>query len=103
MSTASLIGEGFDLPELDTMILAMPLSFVGRMIQYAGRIHRSAKGKSDAQIIDYVDFSNPVLVKMYRNRLKAYQQMNYSIEEPRKLLGPLGQYALSKARQADNE
>ena len=41
--------------------------------------------------------ASPVLVKMYRNRLKAYQQMNYSIEEPRKLLGPMAQYALTKS------
>jgi superfamily II DNA or RNA helicase len=97
VSSASLIGEGFDLPDLDTLILAMPLSFEGRMIQYAGRIHRRVEGKMEARIIDYVDFSNPVLVRMYRNRLKAYQQMNYSVEEPRKLLGPMAQYALTKS------
>jgi hypothetical protein len=51
----------------------------------------------EARIIDYVDFSSPVLVKMYRNRLKAYQQMNYLIEEPRKLLDPMAQYALTKS------
>ncbi|MEN9487182.1 MAG: hypothetical protein RIR56_870, partial [Bacteroidota bacterium] len=97
ISSASLIGEGFDLPDLDTMVLAMPLSFEGRMIQYAGRIHRIVEGKLEVQIIDYVDFGNPVLVKMYRNRLKAYQQMNYTIKEPRKLLGPMAQYALTKS------
>lgn len=97
MSSASLIGEGFDLPSLDTMILATPLSFEGRMIQYAGRIHRQAQGKHDVQMIDYVDFTNPMLVKMYRNRLKAYRQMGYSITEPAESMGPLGQYALAKS------
>lgn len=57
---------------------------------------RRVEGKMEARIIDYVDFASPVLVRMYRNRLKAYQQMNYSIEEPRKLLGPMAQYALTK-------
>lgn len=57
IATSSLIGEGFDLPELDTLILATPLSFEGRMIQYAGRIHRLSEGKSSVKIIDFVDAS----------------------------------------------
>ncbi len=97
VSSASLIGEGFDLPALDTMILATPLSFEGRMVQYAGRIHRLVEGKTNVQMIDYVDFSSAMLVKMYRNRLKAYRQMGYSITEPPVLMGPLSQYALAKS------
>ena len=81
MSSASLIGEGFDLPALDTMILATPLSFEGRIIQYAGRIHRQSDGKDSVEIIDFVDFSNAMLIKMYRNRVKAYRKMGYSIVE----------------------
>ena len=37
-ATASLIGEGFDLPRLDTLVLSMPLSWKGRLVQYAVRI-----------------------------------------------------------------
>ena len=47
LSTASLIGEGFDLPALDTLFLTMPLSFKGRLVQYAGRLHRSHAEKSE--------------------------------------------------------
>jgi len=54
LSTGSLIGEGFDLPQLDTLFLAMPFSFKGRMIQYAGRLHREYKGKKDVRIYDYL-------------------------------------------------
>ena len=82
MSTGSLIGEGFDLPELDALILATPLSFEGRMVQYAGRIHRLAEGKTKVQIIDFVDSYSAMLVKMYRNRIRAYLKMGYSIQEP---------------------
>lgn len=82
IATSSLIGEGFDLPELDTLILATPLSFEGRMIQYAGRIHRLAEGKSSVKILDFVDASNPMLLKMYRSRKKAYRKMGYEISEP---------------------
>ena len=82
MSTGSLIGEGFDLPELDALILATPLSFEGRMVQYAGRIHRLAEGKTKVEIIDFVDSYSAMLVKMYRNRIRAYLKMGYSIREP---------------------
>jgi superfamily II DNA or RNA helicase len=86
MATGSLIGEGFDLPELDTLILASPLSFEGRMIQYAGRIHRTSEGKSVVQIIDFIDSFSGVFMKMYRNRIKAYKKMGYSVADQGSLL-----------------
>ena len=86
MATGSLIGEGFDLPELDTLILASPLSFEGRIIQYAGRIHRSSEGKSLVQIIDFIDSFSGVFMKMYRNRLKTYKKMGYSVVDQGSLL-----------------
>lgn len=86
-ATASLIGEGFDMPELDALILATPLSFEGRMVQYAGRLHRLAEGKENVIINDYVDSYCAVSLKMYRNRIKAYRKMGYEIEEPGNLFG----------------
>jgi superfamily II DNA or RNA helicase len=70
-ATASLIGEGFDLPRLDTMVLAMPLSFKGRLTQYAGRLHRSADGKGDVRIHDYVETNHPMMMHMHRKRMVA--------------------------------
>lgn len=87
MATGSLIGEGFDLPELDTLILASPLSFEGRMVQYAGRLHRLVEGKTKVRIVDFVDSFSALLLKMYRNRVKAYQKMGYTIHEPSGLFG----------------
>jgi len=87
VATAPLIGEGVDLPELDTLVLATPLSFEGRMVQYAGRLHRLVDGKTRVQIVDYVDSSNAMLLNMYRNRVKAYRKMGYEIREPRDMLG----------------
>ena len=80
LSTGSLIGEGFDLPELDTLVLAMPISFRGRLIQYAGRLHRTAVSKSDVLILDYLDKSSGLTVSMFRKRLAAYKKMGYRIE-----------------------
>jgi len=89
MATASLIGEGFDLPELDTLIFATPLSFEGRLIQYAGRIHRDSENKKSAQIIDFVDSYSGMFLKMYRGRILTYRKMGYRINEDDRLLGPL--------------
>jgi superfamily II DNA or RNA helicase len=87
VATAPLIGEGVDLPELDTLVLATPLSFEGRMVQYAGRLHRLVEGKTRVRIVDYVDSSNAMLLNMYRNRVKAYRKMGYEIREPHDMLG----------------
>ncbi|EHC2056987.1 DEAD/DEAH box helicase family protein, partial [Escherichia coli] len=65
LSTGRLIGEGFDHPPLDTLILAMPVSWKGTLQQYAGRLHREHTGKSDVRIIDFVDTAYPVLLRMW--------------------------------------
>ncbi len=89
MATASLIGEGFDMPALDTLVFATPLSFEGRLIQYAGRIHRESENKISAQIIDFVDSYSAMFLKMYRGRVTTYRKMGYKINEDERLLGPL--------------
>lgn len=96
MATASLIGEGFDLAELDTLIFSTPLSFEGRLIQYAGRIHRMSEDKKTAQIIDFVDSYNAMFLKMYRRRILTYRKMGYIIHEDERLFGPLALYGRSR-------
>ena len=82
LATASLIGEGVDIPRLDTLVLAMPISFKGRMVQYAGRLHRQWPGKKDVVIYDYLDRCSGLTVSMYRKRLLAYKSMGYQIHAP---------------------
>lgn len=74
------------------MIFAMPLSFEGRLIQYAGRIHRESENKNSARIIDFVDSHSAMFLKMYRSRIKTYRKMDYKILEDNKLMGPLGKF-----------
>lgn len=80
LATAALVGEGLDLPRLDTLILAMPLSFKGRLIQYAGRLHREHEGKSPARIYDYLDENSPLTRAMFRRRAIGYRQMGYYMD-----------------------
>jgi len=82
LSTGSLIGEGFDLPELCTLVLAMPLSFKGRLVQYAGRLHRESAGKRDVRIYDYVDSNLGLGITMFRKRLTTYRKMGYTVNMP---------------------
>jgi len=79
-ATASLIGEGFDLPRLDTLVLSMPLSFKGRLIQYAGRLNRVHESKNDALIFDYLDENHALAKAMFRRRLAGYKELGYRVE-----------------------
>ncbi len=72
VATGSLVGEGFDCPRLDTLFLATPVSFRGRVTQYLGRVSRSAPGKVDAFVFDYCD-DNRMLWSTYRNRIGVYR------------------------------
>ena len=82
VATDSLIGEGFDLARLDTLMLAAPYSFEGRIIQFVGRTHRKNEGKTEVMVYDYVDTSIPMLGTMYKKRLRAYRKLLYEIVEP---------------------
>ena len=68
------------MPELDTLILAMPISFRGRIIQYAGRIHREHQKKQDIIIYDYLDPSSGLTISMFKKRVRAYKKMGYIID-----------------------
>jgi superfamily II DNA or RNA helicase len=80
LATASLLGKRFDIPELDTLFLAMPISFKGRLIQYAGRLHKFSEKKKSGRIYDYMEPENPLTAQMYRKRTTAYREMGYSIQ-----------------------
>jgi hypothetical protein len=80
IATGKLIGEGFDEPKLDTLFLAMPIAWKGRVTQYVGRIQRIAKNKKEILIYDYADINIPILDRMYQKRLKTYKKLGYSLK-----------------------
>lgn len=77
LATGRYIGEGFDDPRLDTLLLAMPVAWKGTMTQYAGRLHRHHDAKHEVRIIDYVDDAVPVLRRMFAKRRRAYATLGY--------------------------
>jgi superfamily II DNA or RNA helicase len=80
VATGRFIGEGFDDPRLDTLLLTMPIAWKGTVVQYAGRLHRSHPGKREACIYDYVDVEVPVLRRMFAKRARSYRAMSYTID-----------------------
>ena len=79
LSTGKLVGEGFDHPPLDTLVLAMPVSWKGTLQQYAGRLHREHASKTDVRIIDFVDAGHPALLRMWDKRQRGYRAMGYKV------------------------
>ena len=84
VATGSYLGEGFDWPELDTLFLAFPLAFKGRVVQYVGRLLRSHEGKHHVQLHDYVDAHIPVLDRMHTKRLAAYATLGFDVPKSRR-------------------
>jgi len=79
LATGKLVGEGFDHPPLDTLVLAMPVSWKGTLQQYAGRLHREHATKTDVRIIDFVDTGHPALLRMWDKRQRGYRAMGYRL------------------------
>jgi len=81
LAIGKLIGEGFDHPPLDTLVLTMPVSWKGTLQQYAGRLHREHADKANVRIFDFVDYGHPVLLSMWDKRKQGYRSMGYRIND----------------------
>jgi superfamily II DNA or RNA helicase len=83
VATGPYVGEGFDCPALDTLFLAAPIVFKGRLVQYVGRILRPAPGKTVAEVHDYHDVDTGVLASSLTKRAPGYVSLGFP--DPRKL------------------
>ena len=81
IATGRYLGEGFDDARLDTLFLALPVSWRGVLAQYAGRLHRLHESKKEVVVYDYADLGVPMLAKMYGRRRLGYKRLGYAIEE----------------------
>ena len=80
VATGKYVGEGFDYPRLDTLFLALPVSWKGIIAQYAGRLHREYPSKKEVRIYDYIDIRVPMCDVMYKRRLRGYASVGYQIK-----------------------
>lgn len=79
VATGQKIGEGFDYPRLDTLMLAAPVSFAGRLEQYVGRLNRDYEGKKDVIVYDYIDSHITKFDNMYLKRLRTYKKIGFRV------------------------
>ena len=82
LATGPYLGEGFDDARLDTLFLALPVSWRGRITQYVGRLHRRHIGKREVRVYDYVDLNAPVCNRMFDRRSAGYEALGYKIVLP---------------------
>jgi superfamily II DNA or RNA helicase len=82
VATGPYVGEGFDCPVLDTLFLAAPIAFKGRLVQYVGRILRPHPGKTTAEVHDYHDINTGVLASSLAKRAPGY--VNLGFPDPRR-------------------
>lgn len=74
---SSVIGEGWDAPEAEILIMAQAGKGGNKgrgVIQKIGRVLRKSKYKDNAIIIDFYDKDNSTLQKHSKKRLRAYKR-----------------------------
>lgn len=82
VATGRFVGEGFDVPALDSLFITLPVSWRGTIAQYAGRLHRLHEGKREVRIFDYADLDTPMLSRMFDRRCQGYESIGYTILLP---------------------
>jgi len=82
VATVQYLGEGFDCPQLNTLFLAFPVSFKGRLVQYTGRLMRAHGGKTSVRVYDYADTRVPVLRAVHGRRLATYKSLGFTRGQP---------------------
>jgi superfamily II DNA or RNA helicase/very-short-patch-repair endonuclease len=82
LATGRFIGEGFDDPQLDTLFLALPVSWRGTVAQYVGRLHRLHEGKREVRVYDYADLNVKMFANMFDRRCRGYESLGYVVLLP---------------------
>ncbi len=77
LSTGQFFGEGLDIRNISTLVLAFPFSFEGKLAQYIGRLLHSDTPKF---VIDYRDSKVAFLERQYKQRKRYYNKLSSKVE-----------------------
>lgn len=80
LAMSQVAGEGIDLPALDTLVLAAPVSFRGVVIQQVGRVTRDTDDKENisATVHDFLDAKVPALAAAFRKRSSTIAKLGFT-------------------------
>lgn len=74
LATTNILGEGMDVKNIDTLILATPISHSSRLLQVLGRIGRDHN--RELILVDFCD-ADATLAKLYKKRTKVYKTLRF--------------------------
>ena len=106
VATGQCVGEGFDYPRLDTLMLTCPIKNNVNVEQYAGRLTREYPNKKDIIVYDYLDMQVGIFNHMFEHRKRTYKRIGYEIvtheSQNRALLKAFEQKALENMSLGEN-
>lgn len=71
---STIADQGLDIKNLDTLILASPSKFKGRILQRVGRAIRTSDNKHSAEIFDIADLDEPLFLGQFKNRWNTMKE-----------------------------
>lgn len=79
-ATFQMAKEGLDIPMLDTLFLVTPNSSEITIEQSLGRIARSAEGKKDPMVVDFLDSGISICNALFNKRMRVYNKMELEVK-----------------------
>lgn len=76
LATYQFCREALDIPELDAVFLATPISDIEQAV---GRILRPLPDKKQPVVVDFVDETIPYLKGVARHRVRQYRNLDYDV------------------------
>jgi superfamily II DNA or RNA helicase len=71
LATGQIFGEGMSIKNIESLILAFPFAFEGKLTQYVGRLMHSSSPKV---LIDYHDKHIVFLDRQFKRRERVYKR-----------------------------